>query len=223
MNKLKVKKITLISTSINTGKLIDSLFVREFPKISIHNIIDDNLVKEIIRNDNIISPSVVRRVCSYVVSAEMSEADLVVITCSTISSIAKVAERLVKIPVMRIDEPMAELAAKKGDRIKVLATLSSTLTPSIQLLKEKCQQQGKKAVVDGFLIDRARQFLDKGNTEQHDYIIKEEIENALGNYDLVVLVQASMARVLDTLSAENQKRVLTSPKLAVEYIKRKFL
>jgi len=219
---LAVKKIVLISTSIQTGAFMNALFVKEFPKIIIRNIIDDGLVKDIIANNDIITSSLVRRVCSYILSAEISGADLVVITCSTISCIAIIAKHLVRIPVVRIDEPMAELAVKKGERIKVLATLSSTLTPTMQLIKEKCQQQGKKVVLDGFLINKARQFLDEGNPKKHDQIIKEEIKNALENYDLVILAQASMERVLDTLSAEKQKRVLTSPKLAVEYIKRKF-
>lgn len=219
---MAVKKIVLISTSIQTGAFMNALFVKEFPRIIIRNIIDDGLVKDIIANNDIITSSLVRRVCSYILSAEISGADLVVITCSTISCIAIIAKHLVRIPVVRIDEPMAELAVKKGERVKVLATLSSTLTPTMQLIKEKRQQQGKKVVLDGFLINKARQFLDEGNHKKHDQIIKEEIENALENYDLVILAQASMERVLDTLSAEKQKRVLTSPKLAVEYIKRKF-
>ena len=219
---MAVKKIVLISTSIQTGAFMNALFVKEFPKIIIRNIIDDGLVKDIIANNDIITSSLVRRVCSYILSAEISGADLVVITCSTISCIAIIAKHLVRIPVVRIDEPMAELVVKKGERVKVLATLSSTLTPTMQLIKEKRQQQGKKVVLDGFLINKARQFLDEGNHKKHDQIIKEEIENALENYDLVILAQASMERVLDTLSAEKQKRVLTSPKLAVEYIKRKF-
>lgn len=219
---MAVKEIVLISTSIHTGAFMNALFIKEFPKIIIRNIIDDGLVKEIIANNDIITSSLVRRVCSYILSAEISGADLVVITCSTISCIAIIAKHLVRIPIVRIDEPMAELAVKKGEQIKVLATLSSTLTPTVQLIKEKCQQQGKKVVLDGFLINKARQFLNEGNPKKHDQIIKEEIENALENYDLVILAQASMERVLDTLSAEKQKRVLASPKLAVEYIKRKF-
>lgn len=219
---MAVKEIVLISTSIHTGAFMNALFIKEFPKIIIRNIIDDGLVKEIRANNDIITSSLVRRVCSYILSAEISGADLVVITCSTISCIAIIAKHLVRIPIVRIDEPMAELAVKKGERVKVLATLSSTLTPTMQLIKEKRQQQGKKVVLDGFLINKARQFLDEGNHKKHDQIIKEEIENALENYDLVILAQASMERVLDTLSAEKQKRVLTSPKLAVEYIKRKF-
>lgn len=219
---MPIKKITLISTSLNTGSLMNNLFSTEFPGITIHNIIDDSLVKEIVANGDVISPSVVKRVCSYVVSAEMSGVDLVVITCSSISGIANIAEHLVGIPVIRIDEPMAELAVKEGNRIKVLATISSTLTPTLQLLQEKIRRQGKETALNSALCKTARKFLDEGNPAEHDRILREEIENALKNFDLVLLAQVSMARVVDTLDAEKRKRVLTSPRLAIEEIKRRF-
>ncbi|MFB0506353.1 MAG: aspartate/glutamate racemase family protein [Thermodesulfobacteriota bacterium] len=223
---MSIEKITLISTGLNTGALMSQFFAKELPEISIHNVVDDSLVKEIIANNNVINvipPGVVRRVCSYVISAEMSGADLVVITCSSISVIARVAQHSVGIPVMRIDEPMAELAVERADRIKVLATISSTLNPSVQLIEEKSRQQGKEVVLGSFLCERARQFLDEGNPEGHDRILREEIEKALKNFDIVVLAQASMGRVLDTLDVEKRRSVLTSPALAIEHIKRKFL
>ncbi|MFQ5842154.1 MAG: aspartate/glutamate racemase family protein [Thermodesulfobacteriota bacterium] len=220
---MSIEKITLISTGLKTGALMNQFFAKELPEITIHNIVDDSLVKEIIANDNVISPGVVRRVCSYVVSAEISGVDLVVITCSSISVIARLAERMVGIPVMRIDEPMAELAVEKADRIKVLATISSTLNPSMQLIEEKSQRQGKEVVLDSSLCERARQFLDEGNPEGHDRILREEIEKSLKKFDLVILAQASMGRVLDTLDVEKRRSVFTSPALAVEHIKRKFL
>ncbi len=220
---MSIEKITTISTGLNTATLMNQFFAKELPGITIHNIADDSLVKEIIANSNVIPPNVVRRVCSYVVSAEMSGADLVVITCSSISVIAKVAERMVGIPVMRIDEPMAELAVERADRIKVLATISSTLNPSVQLIEEKSRQQGKEIVLDSSLCEIARQFLDEGNPEGHDRILRKEIEEALQKFDYVVLAQASMGRVLDNLDVERRKSVLTSPALAVEHIKRRFL
>ncbi len=220
---MSIEKITLISTGLNTGSLMSQLFAKELPEITTRNIVDDSLVKEIIANDNVIPPGVVRRVCSYVISAEMSGADLVVITCSSISVIARVAQHSVGIPVVRIDEPMAELAVERADRIKVLATISSTLDPSVQLIEEKSRQRGKEIVLHPFLCERARQFLDEGNPEGHDRILREEIEKALKKFDIVVLAQASMGRVLDTLDVEKRGNVLTSPALAIEHIRRKFL
>lgn len=68
----------------------------------------------------------------------------------------------------------------------------------------------------------ARRCLDEGRPEEHDRILREEIDRAIKNFDLVILAQASMARVLDTLEVEKQKRVLTSPKIALEEIRRRF-
>ena len=112
---------------------------------------------------------------------------------------------------------------KRADRIKVLATISSTLDPSVQLIEEKSRQRGKEIVLDPFFCERVRQFLDEGNPEGHDRILREEIEKALKKFDIVVLAQASMGRVLDTLDVEKRRSVLTSPALAVEHIKRRFL
>ncbi|MDH4220640.1 MAG: aspartate/glutamate racemase family protein [Candidatus Aminicenantes bacterium] len=217
-----MKKITLISTSLGTGTLMNNLFLKEFPGIALHNIVDDSLVKEIVANGDVISPNIVKRVCSYVVSAEMSGSDFVLITCSSISSIAKVAERLVRIPILRVDEPMAEWAIQKGNRIKVLATISATLAPTLQLLQEKSLMKRKEVTLDSSLCEMARTFLDEGRPEEHDRILREEIERALKNFDLVILAQASMARVLEALDPEKRKRVLTSPSLAIENIKNRF-
>jgi len=219
---MPIKRITLISTSLVTGALMNKLFAKEFPGVLIHNIIDDSLVKEIIANGDVIPPGVIQRVTSHVISAEISGSDLVVITCSSISAIARIGERLVKIPVLRIDEPMAEWAVKKGERIKVLATISATLTPTLHLLQEKAQEIGKKIILDSSLCQTARKFLDEGNPQEHDRILREEIERALKDFDIVVLAQASMARVLDSLEAKNREFILTSPSLAIREIRRRF-
>jgi hypothetical protein len=120
---------------------------------------------------------------------------------------------------MRIDEPMAELAIQQGNRIKVLATISATLTPTLQLLREKSLIKKKEVTLDSSLCQRARKFLDEGKPEEHDRILREEIEKDLKHFDLVILAQASMARVLETLDNEKRKRVLTSPSLAMEDIR----
>jgi hypothetical protein len=219
---MKVKKITLISTSLGTGGLMHRLFVKEFPGVDVRNIVDDNLVREILSNKNTIPPHVVRSVCSYVVSAEMSGSDLIVITCSSIAGLTKVAERLVKIPVMRIDGLMVELAVKKAHRLKILATIPATLTPTVELIQEKARETGKMIEIDATLCENARRSLDEGRPEEHDRLLCEEIGKALDRFDFVLLAQASMARVLDTLEEGKRKQVLTSPPLAVEEVRRRY-
>jgi hypothetical protein len=77
----------------------------------------------------------------------------------------------------------------------------------------------KQVTLDSSLCQMARKFLDEGKPEEHDRILREEIERGLKNFDLVILAQASMTRALETLDNEKRKRVLTSPSLAIENIK----
>lgn len=222
MVKTRVKTIRLLSTSLPTGTLLSDLFKNEFPEAVVYNIIDDSIVREIIANNNTISADIVKRVCMYAVSGEMSGADLIVICCSTIAGIADTARSLVSIPVMGIDEPMAETAVRRGERVMVLATMPSTLGPSLQLLRKTTEQLNASVVIDSVLCEEARDHLDAGVPERHDAILKNEIEQALRSYDIVILAQASMARVCDSLSDTDRKRVLTSPPIAVESIRKRF-
>ena len=222
MDRKPVKTIRLLSTSLPTGTLMSDLFKNEFPKAVVYNIVDDSIVREIISHNSTISPDIVKRVCGYVISAELSGAELVVICCSTISGIASTASALVSIPVMGIDEPMMERAVKEGEKVMVLATMPSTLSPSLRLLQDTCQRFEKSVVIDSVLCTEARGFLDAGNPEQHDAILTDEIKKALKSYDIVVLAQASMARVCDVLTDPDRKRVLTSPPIAVESIRKQF-
>jgi hypothetical protein len=104
----------------------------------------------------------------------------------------------------------------------VLATMPSTLSPSRQLIQKTCEKLGKPVLVDSILCQEARDHLDAGAPDRHDEILKNEIENALSSYDLVILAQASMARVCGVLSETDRHRVLTSPPIAVESIRKRY-
>jgi len=201
---------------------MSDLFKKEFPEAVVYNIIDDSIVREIIANNSTISAGIVKRVCMYIVSGEMSGAELIVICCSTIAGIADTARSLVSIPVMGIDEPMAERAVKEGNKVMVLATMPSTLSPSLRLLRKTSERMNRSVKIDSILCKEARDHLDAGAPERHDATLMNEIERALGTYDLVILAQASMSRVCDLLSDTDRKRVLTSPPIAVESIRKQF-
>jgi hypothetical protein len=55
-----------------------------------------------------------------------------------------------------------------------------------------------------------------GDQARHDDLVTDAIAAAAADNDVVVLAQASMARVLPRLPADRQARVLTSPAFAVE-------
>src|SRR5918911_5318645 len=90
------------------------------------HIADESLLG-VTRKTGSLTPATRRRVLGYVESAADAGADLVVVTCSSIGPAVDASRGFVDVPVLRIDEPMADEAARLGSRIGVVATLSTTL------------------------------------------------------------------------------------------------
>ncbi|WP_203779498.1 aspartate/glutamate racemase family protein, partial [Actinoplanes philippinensis] len=65
-------------------------------------------------------------------------ADLIVCTCSTIGADAEATPA--GVPVVRLDRPMAEAAVAMGDRIAVVATVESTVEPTMALIRATAER-----------------------------------------------------------------------------------
>ena len=76
------------------------------------------------------------------------------------------AQQLFDIPVIRVDEAMAEEAVRMGRRIGVMATLRTTLEPTIALLREKAAEAGVEIEIVESLCDGAFDAVLAGDT--HD-------------------------------------------------------
>ena len=77
-------------------------------------------------------------------------ADYILNTCSSVGEIASAARNILETPILKIDEPMAKQAVRNFQKIAVLATLPTTLKPTINLIKSQAQILGKSVtVIDG--------------------------------------------------------------------------
>jgi len=79
---------------------------------------------------------------------------------------------------------------------------------------------GRHATIDAVLADGAYEALMAGDRSLHDDRVAAALRAAAGAADVVVLAQASMARVLPRLSPEEQARCVTSPPLAADEVAR---
>ena len=70
---------------------------------------------------------------NYAASAQEAGADFILFTCSSIGPAVETAATLTDVPVLRVDQPMADKAVQLGKRIGVIATLSTTLEPTSDL------------------------------------------------------------------------------------------
>jgi len=188
------------------------------PGVEIVHMVDESLLKDIIRDNDLTKPTA-RRVVGHILSAGQAGTDLILVTCSSIGPAAELGRELVDVPVMRVDEPMAASAVKKGSHIGVVATLASTLNPTVDLIRSKAKAEAKDVQVTASLCEGAFQAVISGDPATHDRIVASGIQDLIDRVDVIVLAQASMARVVKALPAASITiPVLASPRLAIEHL-----
>jgi Asp/Glu/hydantoin racemase len=207
-------KLALVSTGIGVVESIVAIVKELSPDTEIINLVDDTIVKAIAANDNVVPPGVLRRMTTYFVHAEEAGADAALLTCSSISESVDVAQPFVRIPLFKIDEPVADKAVGMADRIGVIATLRTTLEPTKRLILSRAGKQGKQIMLSERLCKGAFEAWQGGDPATHDRIVKEAINDLLMECPVVILAQASMARAAQGLGSA-QDRVLTSMRLGV--------
>jgi aspartate/glutamate racemase len=205
---------------LHTGPVVipplKALAQTHLPGVRVVNLLDDSIVAEIERNGAI--PDTVRdRMDHLGRCAVAAGADAVLVTCSSISQLAEPVQAAIGIPVYRIDEAMADEAVLRGPRIGVVATLATTLEPTCALIEERARLAGAAVTIDRALCREAFDLVNAGDGEGHDRVLKAAIEGLVADHDVIVLAQASMARIRDALDVPVP--VLTSPELGVARVR----
>jgi Asp/Glu/hydantoin racemase len=215
---MKPKTLGLIHTSATLIPIFQQLCKEYLPGVNTFNIVDDSLVKNI-RERGEVTPAIYKRVADYVASAEDSGADYVLVTCSSIGAPVDAAAEKAGIPVLRVDQPMADLAVQTGKRIGVIATLQTTLQPTSDLVKRRAALAGKEIELIAIVVDGAFEALMSGDAATHDILVANALRKLSKQVDVILLAQASMARVVDTLSEEDKiVPIVASPPNAIKYL-----
>lgn len=215
---MKPKTLGLIHTSATLVPVFGQLCKEKLPGVNVFNIADDSIVKGIITAGSL-TPTIARRVAGYLESAELAGADYIMVTCSSIGPAVEAAAKLIGVPVLRVDQPMADKAVASGKRIGVIATLRTTLEPTADLISRRATAAGKQIELTSKLCEGAFEALMSGDPATHDAKVSATLKELSKQVDVIVLAQASMARVVETLKAEDKRvPILASPAIAVEYL-----
>jgi Asp/Glu/hydantoin racemase len=212
------KILGLIFTAPPLVESVNRVVFEVMPSVETFNITDDRILRIINRNGKL-TPAVYSIVLNYVRNAEREEADAVLVTCSSISPCVDATKPLVSIPVMKIDDPMTDLAVEKAARIGVVATLKSTLEPTKMLLMRKAEEKGKTIILKTELCSGAFEALSSHNGALHDKLVLEGIGRLANEVELIVLAQASMARLIPQLEDRISVPILSSIRSGVEQAK----
>ena len=215
---MKQQTLALIHTSATLVPVFAELCNKYLPNVKVFNIVDDSLIKNTIACGEL-TPATSRRVVNYAGSAQEAGADFILFTCSSIGPAVEAAASLTGVPVLRVDQPMADIAVLTGKRIGVIATLSTTLEPTSDLVRRRAIAAGKEIELVPVLCEGAFDALMSGDAATHDKKVGDALKQLVNNVDVIVLAQASMARVVETLSdSEKKVPILASPPLAMEYL-----
>ena len=208
----------LIHTSATLVPIFAELCAKQLPRVDTFNIVDDSLIKDVIRR-NELTDLTASRVGDYVRSAASAGADQILVTCSSIGAAVEAAATTVDVPVLRVDQPMAAQAVTQAKRIGVVATLSTTLEPTADLVRRRAAAQGKEVELNVRLCEGAFDALMQGDSAQHDQMVANALRELAAETDVILLAQASMARVVDQLDAADRTvPILASPPTAIAHL-----
>ncbi len=208
------KKITIIHTTLATASTIPSMIRQMYGEaFEIVNVMDDSLLNEI-KAKGKMSKEIIERFLQYVIIAKNNGSDGVLLACSSIGEAADISRKVLNIPLLKIDEPMADLAVEKGKRILVLGTVKSTLEPTSKLIESK--KKSDDQTIDCLLIPNVFELYGV-DRELHDRKIAEVILENKEKYDVIVLAQASMANAV-SYAEEVKDKILTSLPLGLKQL-----
>jgi len=177
-----------------------------------------SIIEDAIRNG---SPSeqAARDLVTMYMAAAHQGARVILNACSSVGDIADTARPLLDrmgVRLIRIDEDMARAAVQRHRRIGVLATLRSTLAPTVRLIERAAAEEGQKIELVEMLADDAF-----GMTQEAlERVLVRRAEAGRGQMDCCLLAQGSMAGCEAAIARATDLPVYSSPRYGAEAVAR---
>jgi hypothetical protein len=182
----------------------------------------DEALLRVVLDDGAVSSRARDRLATHLRLAVEAGSDAVLVTCNIYSPVLHDLRAITgSVPVLAIDDPMVRRAVDH-DRIAVVATGRSGLESQLEMIQAEARRRGREVTVTPYLVAEAFAALTSGEEARHDRLVLEAVAGL--DCDVVVLAQASMARVLDSdqasLLVAGGPPVLSSPPLAARELVR---
>ena len=197
---------------------LKALINEHLPDVRLYNILDDSLIQQVIQDGEVKESVALRLMQHYKMAVDLG-ADYILNTCSSVGEVASAARNILDTPILKIDEPMAKQAVQNFQKIGVLATLPTTLKPTINLIKSQAEKLGKSVTAIEGLAKGAYEAIMEKNLDKHDELILEAAVKVAEQADCIVLAQGSMARMEEELKEKTGIPILSSPPLCVQDMK----
>lgn len=228
----------LLHTVPALAATFDALVADAVPGAQREHIVDAWMLETAIAEG--VTPAVQARVASHLRHLQDAGADAVLVTCSSIGEAAEQAARSLRIPILRVDAPMAAQAVSllpplpppaidsgvfrpdtpsegrttqepmASGRVVVLATNTATVGPTTRLIEREAAARGVDAAVTATVVAEAAAARATGDQERHDRLIAGAVR-AAAEAGAGVIVLAQASMAAAAESAGVAIPVLTSP------------
>ncbi len=211
--------VALIHTSAKVVPLLTEVGHEVIADVELIHMVDEGMQRMIEEAGRMTEP-VTRRVCAYAMNAQEAGAEAVMLASPSIVQAIDTVRASVRVPVVRIDEAMADAAVQFGSSVGVLAERQMTLEPILAFLRERADAHRQDIAMESSLCEGARRALEAGDMEAYDSCVISGIDG-LSNNEMVVLADVMMHRVARRASERLHVPVLASPRHGFEDMAKK--
>ncbi|MGY0488735.1 aspartate/glutamate racemase family protein [Streptomyces sp. WG-D5] len=181
--------LTLVHTSPVHVPVFDALRDTDHPGLRLRHVVREELL---VRAGAEGPEAVADDVRAVLAAAVADGADAVLCTCSTLGAVAEGLSVAAGVPVLRVDRPMAARAVAAGERIAVVATVRSTLGPTLDLVEEEARRAGRAVRAQTVFVDGAWELFLAGDRDGYLALVATAVDG-IADADVIVLAQASLA------------------------------
>ena len=210
-------RVALIHATALAIDPISDAFARLWPDIERLNLLEDRLSQDRAR-DGHLTAAMVERFQSLARYAISAGAHAILFTCSAFGPAIEAVAASVAVPVLKPNEAMFDEALAGGSRIGLVATFEPSLAPMREELLAMAQERGQAIELRECHVPQAMQLLAQGDAQAHHDRVAHAVAT-LGDCDVVMLAQFSMAGAAVAARAQARCPVLTSPDCAVQALR----
>lgn len=194
-------------------------FEELWPEADIINILDDGLSPDRARDWDL-TPALGQRIIDLGKYALSTGADGVLYTCSAFGSAIETFAATTEKPVLKPNEAMFARALAAGHRIGMLATFRPSVASMEEEFRDMAVAEAAEATIETVLVEDALMALKAGDAENHNRLLASSAAR-LAQCDAVMLAHFSTSRAYEAVSRVVESPVLTSPRAAVEELRRR--
>lgn len=119
-------RVALVSSTRAVFGPMEAAFREGFPEAQILHLLDETLLEDF-RREGGLSPHSRRKTLQMALTAQEAGVDGILVTCSTLSPSVDDLRPFVKVPIVKIDEPVIEEVVRIAEKIGLLATAETVL------------------------------------------------------------------------------------------------